>query len=399
MRNVACMVLLMALGGAAGCATDASIPRPQPIQAPAARDVRASIDRGVAFLIESQNEDGSWGSATRTKGLNIYAPIPGAHHGFRAAVTALSTSALIEVERHEDAQVQRAIDQAQAWLLANLPRVKRADVPALYNVWAHSYSLQALVRLRARDQRHQTGSAVSQLLDQQINQQIDRLVRYEFLGGGWGYYDFYSHTQKPAGMSTSFVTATGLIALHEARQAGFDVPQGLIDRAFDSVKRQQKPDFSYLYSETHKYRPMHPVNRPAGSLGRSQACNAAMHLWGDEAVTEQVLINWLDRLFARNGWLSNGRKRPIPHEAPFAVAGYFYYYGHYYAGYCIDMLPPERRDFYHDHMAHTLLPLQETDGSWWDYPLYNYHQPYGTAFALMTLQRGLTHQTTQLARP
>ena len=30
---------------------------------------------------------------------------------------------------------------------------------------------------------------------------------------------------------------------------------------------------------------------------------------------------------------------------------------------------------------------QEKDGSWWDYPLYDYHQPYGTAFALMTLAR------------
>ena len=34
-----------------------------------------------------------------------------------------------------------------------------------------------------------------------------------------------------------------------------------------------------------------------------------------------------------------------------------------------------------------LLALQEKDGSWWDYPLYDYHQPYGTAFALMSLQR------------
>lgn len=24
--------------------------------------------------------------------------------------------------------------------------------------------------------------------------------------------------------------------------------------------------------------------------------------------------------------------------------------------------------------------------SWWDYPLDDYHQPYGTSFALLTLQ-------------
>ena len=36
-----------------------------------------------------------------------------------------------------------------------------------------------------------------------------------------------------------------------------------------------------------------------------------------------------------------------------------------------------------------MLDRQEKDGSWWDYPLYDYHQPYGTAFALMTLHRCL----------
>jgi hypothetical protein len=33
------------------------------------------------------------------------------------------------------------------------------------------------------------------------------------------------------------------------------------------------------------------------------------------------------------------------------------------------------------------MQLQEKDGSWWDFPLYNYHQQYGTAFALMALKR------------
>ena len=38
-------------------------------------------------------------------------------------------------------------------------------------------------------------------------------------------------------------------------------------------------------------------------------------------------------------------------------------------------------------VVQTIVPKQEKDGSWWDYPLYDYHQPYGTAFALMTLIR------------
>jgi hypothetical protein len=96
---------------------------------------------------------------------------------------------------------------------------------------------------------------------------------------------------------------------------------------------------------------------------------------------------WLDRLFARNGWLSDGRKRPIPHESWFSVAGYFFYYGHYYASLCIEQIPSGRRPEYQDQLARVLLPLQEKDGSWWDFPLYDYHQQYGTAFALLSLRR------------
>ena len=85
------------------------------------------------------------------------------------------------------------------------------------------------------------------------------------------------------------------------------------------------------------------ISRPGGSLGRSQACNVAMRIWGDELVTDEVLVTWLDRLFARNVWLDIGRKRPIPHESWFGVAGYFFYYGHYYAALCIEQLPPAER--------------------------------------------------------
>ena len=161
----------------------------------------------------------------------------------------------------------------------------------------------------------------------------------------------------------------------------------MLKRGIASINRQKKSDHSYLYGEYLKWQPMMPINRPGGSLGRSQACNLALRLWGDTSITDTVLTNWLDRLVARNGWLSIGRKRPIPHESWFQVAGYFYYYGHYYAARCIGQLEPQRAGAYQDQLAEIILPLQEKDGSWWDFPFYNYHQQYGTAFALMTLAR------------
>ncbi|MEM1441935.1 MAG: hypothetical protein AAGF67_06305 [Verrucomicrobiota bacterium] len=105
----------------------------------------AAIENGIAFLIEDQNPDGSWGSARQTKGLNIYAPVPGAHTAFRAAVSAMAVSALIDSGlADEPGEAADSLARGQAYLLEALPKVRRADATAIYNVWTHAYGIQAL---------------------------------------------------------------------------------------------------------------------------------------------------------------------------------------------------------------------------------------------------------------
>jgi hypothetical protein len=361
---------------------------PKPPAPVADGEITAAIGRGVAFLLKDQNGDGSWGSPERTKDLNIYAGI-GSHHSFRAAVTSLCVSALIEVSAPGNSladadAVTRAIERGEDFLFRELPLIRRDNPMLIYNVWAHAYGIQALVRMHGR-LPHEHARRVR--IEDLIRGQFDRLTRYEAAEGGWGYYDFGAGTQRPNSESCSFVNATVLVAFHEAKQIGVSPPEKLVKRGVEGIIQQRNPDFSYLYGLYLRYTPMMGINRPGGSLGRSQACNIAMRLWGDRKTTDAVLTDWLDRLIVRNGWLDMGRKRPIPHESHFMVAGYFYYYGHYYATLCVDQLPTTQRAFYQDHLAQILLGHQERDGSWWDYPLYNYHQQYGTAFVLMSLER------------
>lgn len=348
-------------------------------------DVEQAIRRGLSFLVETQNKDGSWGSAQNTKDLNIYAPVPGAHHAFRTAVTAMCIAALIETKTVATNEAARAaLERGETWLLSNLPLLRRANGTAIYNVWGHAYGIQTLALMHPRA----VGNPERQKqIKDLIVSQFDLLRRYESVDGGWGYYDFRVGSKRPASSSISFVTATVLVAFDAARRIGVEVPEDLSQRGFKSIRRQQKNDYSYIYGEYLKLEPMMPINRPAGSLGRSQACNLAMRLWGQTNITQQVLTNWLERLVVRNDWLSFGRKRPIPHESWFQVAGYFYYYGHYYAALCTEQLGPEDARKYQRRLAALIVPLQEKDGSWWDFPLYNYHRPYGTAFGLMTLAR------------
>lgn len=348
-----------------------------------ALDISRSIEQGVNFLVSHQNKNGSWGNATRTKGLNIYAPVPDAHQAFRTASSALALHGLLECRDQRPATL-KAIERGEAWLLKTLPNVRNIDPRATYSIWAHAYSLRALASLY----RYHDDPAKREEYRRQAAIQIKRLVRHEDVNKGWGYYDFQHLTAKPSGSIMSFTTATALLAMHDVATAmNIELPATVIKRGVQSIQMQRNPDFSYMYSFSHRWTPRRSINTPAGSLGRSQACNAALRKFGDSEVTDTVIRTWLQRLFDRQGWLDHGRKRPVPHEAPAAVSGYFYFYGHYYASECIPFLPAQEQQKWKQKLSALIISKQEKNGCWWDYPLYNYHYAYGTGYALATLAR------------
>jgi hypothetical protein len=362
----------------------ANVPQEHPVRAEASlEEIEGMMLRGVDFLVTSQNSNGSWGGPTRTKGLNIYAPLPGAHHAFRAGTSGLALAGLLDAADPRP-EVQAAISKGAEWTARELPKLRRADTTTTYNAWGHAYGLRAITRLHAREadpEKKNQWVALAQ-------EQVDLANRYEDVNGGWGYLDIYDElaTQRPSGITTCFTSATVLLAMAEARdKLGVTLSDKVLKSSLDSIRRQRTPDFSYVYSHDHIYRPRAPINRPAGSLARSQACNSVLRIYGDSNVTDDVLTTWADRFLSREGFLSIGRKRPVPHETHFQISGYFYYYGIYYFTEAVKLLPKEQHAGYAKRLAALLLERQEADGSWWDYPLYDYHQPYGTGYALLAL--------------
>jgi hypothetical protein len=346
-------------------------------------EINTSLTRGVDFLVSYQNANGSWGSATRTKHINIYAPLPGAHHAYRSGATGLALSGLLD-SADTRPKTLAAIEKCATWSAENLPLLRRADQTTTYNIWGHAYGLKSLVRLHQRE----TDEVKKALYKTLAQQQIDLVNRYEDINGGFGYLDVFDDftSQRPTGITTSFTSATVLLAKYEAREIlGVKLNDKIVGTSLDSIKRQQFPDKSYGYSHNHIMRPRADINRPAGSLARSQACNAALRVFEREGITDEVIIEWADRFLAREGWLSIARKRPKPHDIHFRISGYFYYYGIYYFTESVRLLPAEKQKPYAEKLAALIVSRQEKDGSWWDYPLYDYHQPYGTGYALMAL--------------
>ena len=96
--------------------------------------------------------------------------MPGAHQGFKAAVTAMCISALIETGGERRGGRAAALDRGEAWLFEHLPKVRRATPDAFYNVWTHAYGIQALVRMLGRkpddaDRRERIRALIAQQID------------------------------------------------------------------------------------------------------------------------------------------------------------------------------------------------------------------------------------------
>ena len=197
--------------------------RPAESRRPSARRSRVSparidtaITRGVDFLVADQNKNGSWGGPTRTKGLNIYAPLPGAHHAFRAGASGLALSGLID---SGDARPEVAGRHRPA---RRLDRRGAAEAPPRrpdhhLQLWGHAYGLRAIDPPRpAREDRPAqkaeleaprpaAGRPAQPLRGRQRRLGIPRRLRR-------------LHHRKPSGIPTSFTTATVLLAMDEARE-------------------------------------------------------------------------------------------------------------------------------------------------------------------------------------
>ena len=124
---------------------------PEPSEAPkiAKKDIQDAIKQAQEFLKKNQNKDGSWGSARNTKGLNIYAPVPGAHKSFKSAATAIAYLGLLETD---PAGYREELKKCRQWLFENLPDVKRDSADTIYNVWTHCFAIEALLRMRDKDE-------------------------------------------------------------------------------------------------------------------------------------------------------------------------------------------------------------------------------------------------------
>lgn len=347
---------------------------------PAAQALR----EGVLWLVANQNQDGSWGSHHSPRPIEVLASVPGSQQAFRVATTALCVMALRDAKLDLPG-ASEAAERGVKSLLADYD-VKRQSGLEHYNVWAFGYALECL----GKELAWHTDDTRGVELRQACETLVKRLGEYQTLDGGWGYLSFDGvPTKQPSDTSMSFTTATILLGLEIAGAQGIAIPERLLERALAEVERSRLSDDAFLYGDYLRYHPRLDINERYGSACRTPLCLLALERHG-RRVEPATYVSALENLLVNGAsYQKSGVRRPIPHESWYGISGYFYLYGHAYAAYALEQQAPEVQARLWPLLVAAVEYCRDPDGSFWDYPLYSYHKPYGTAFAVLALARAV----------
>ncbi|UCG32815.1 MAG: hypothetical protein JSU68_14255 [Phycisphaerales bacterium] len=353
---------------------------------PTAEQVRAGVERGVAFLLRDQNSDGSWGgpqdSITTWSGPTW--SNPETHRAWKVATTGLCVAALVRMGGSGD--VAAATDRGIRYLIDNAD-VKRPNEWDTMNNWAYIYALEGLADAYVCPRY--AGSPLRAQIAEVVPRYLASLARFQSINGGWGYLEFdVPRTRRPQ-WATSFMTASAVVALAKVRDAGFEIDQAVLERAVRIIHHCRLPNGGYSY-HVRTVPNLHPeyIDMVKGSLSRIEVCQAALLLAGHEVPSEEMVMG-LGHFFREHKFLEIAMHKPVPHEAYYYNSGYFYLFGHYYAALVIERLDAQEQARWWPELQREILKVQQDNGSIWDYDVHRYDRPYGTAFGLMALVRSL----------
>src|SRR5262245_80466 len=195
---------------------------PAPTPEMLAKSAHAAIRKGLDFLHKTQAADGAWGShdpvVVNSAQLGFGILDVGSHDGVRTACTSICGKAILLYPRRtkEDmAMLDKALDHV-------LKHLRLAYDPGnAFNCWGYAFNLDFLITLY----RHEAGKPYHDKLKESIPVLIEGLKKMQAAEGGWAYYT----SVMMEGSSISFISASILLSLLEAKEAGFEVPKGMIE--------------------------------------------------------------------------------------------------------------------------------------------------------------------------
>jgi hypothetical protein len=352
-----------------------------------ADEARSSVRKAAEYLMHEQRPDGSWGSGAMDS-VQFVNFSPETYYAFKMAANGLGFMALASIE--ETPAHRAALERSLEWLLTT-PVARRGSDWDIDCSWSALWGFNALVAA-VKDSRFGSGKDADKWkarIEARAKELYALLEKNQEPLGGWGYYEGPVVSHRPT-WSTSFATGCVIPALIEAQKLGWPVDPKVTARAVEYIRQCHVPTGAYTYD----LRPIpwvggESINEVKGSLGRMQVCNWARRRSGDKTLTDEEIRKGIAAFFEEHRFLDAARMKPIPHEAWYYNAAYFYFFGHYHAALAINELPAGEREAWHQKLRAELVKVQWADGSSLDFPNMSCMQIAGTSFSILALQAGL----------
>ncbi|MFT7619236.1 MAG: hypothetical protein ACI97A_002886 [Planctomycetota bacterium] len=349
------------------------------------KTARITRDRALDFLVTTQNKNGSWAQGVIV-GLIDSGYSVASFYDWQYAASALACMSLLQCESTPERS--KTLEQGLGWLTSSRIPYRGSDWDN-DTVWAALCGVACFVEVK-KDGRFKD-TVLEAPIRLRARKLIHNLKRNQVPTGGWGYYDDKPYTKRPK-WATSFSTAMILPTIQDALELGWMKDDKILARAKKYVSRCLLPNGAYQYDM--RAIPRSPagesIDNVKGSLGRMQVCNWALRATGNEKlVTLARVRKGLAAFMKFHRFLDVARMRPVPHEAYYANAGYFYYYGHYYASMSISLLPVTEQEAWHAQLRPHIVKTQRKNGSFCDFIGQEYMVVADTAYAIMTLNNGL----------
>ncbi len=317
--------------------------------------------RSIEFLLDMQRSDGAWVDCDYDFGGTD--SLPNVH----VAVTSLAGMALL-ASKHALPEKATAIESAivrAADFVRDDSHLNKFDRDEI--LWAYAYRVRFLSRLVVDRPE----------LKPSLQHGVELLEQIQTKRGGW-YHEY----------ANPFVTATALVALAEAKQAGATIDQEKIDLGIASLERDRFENGAYPYGSSRRAANAGKAGKPrqvAASAGRMPLCE--LGLWSWQKASDENLDAAIQISFDMHEHLNTALKYD-DHTSNMAYGGFFFWYDMRGRSEAISKITNKSlRQKYERQQQEIIMSLPELDGCFVD--SHELGRCYGTAMALLCLQQML----------
>ncbi len=276
-------------------------------------EAERAIDRGLQFLLASQNTDGSWSSE---------------NGDYAIAGTSLGLMAFM-VKGHFPGfgRYGEALDRAKGYLLKrNKDSPTGAMGVKMYEIGLFTIAMSELWGMTKDPEDNKDIQAA-------LERSVEIILRSQSPLGGWRYAP-----RPDAGQDTS-VTAMVFVSLASAREAGVLVPTETIDRVTGYLRDQAWDERTGGFGYQGRG---YTIACTAGGVYAAQLAGNRDTEWVEAALAS---LENNPKMFSRK---DNGH----------------YYYSHYYAMQAMVQAGDERYAKWYPKIRDALIALQQPNGSW-----------------------------------